>query len=388
MNQEQYSTANSNFFELINSHGFEGMLEVFTTLLNEAMQVERSEFLSAAPYQRSSDRSGYANGFKPKTIATTSGKTIVKVPQVRASDFYPSALEKGLRSERALKAAMAEMYIGGVSTRKVSKIFEEMCGFEVSSTQVSRATKELDGELTKWRSRGLSEVCHLILDARYEKVRQEGIVQSCAVLVAIGVYPDGKRSIISVGAKISEAEVHWRDFLKDLVGRGMHGVQSITSDDHAGLRQAIKTVFPASKWQRCQTHLQRNATAYVTKMSRKKEVAEDIRAIFNAQDIERANEALTRAVEKYREVMPRLSNWMANNIPEGLTVFALPKPCWKKLRTSNCIERLNREIKRRTRVASIFPNEESLLRLVSAVCVEISDEWEGSSKRYINMEKE
>ncbi len=388
MKQETDLTQSEALFELINENGCSAMADVYGLLLNQAMEIDRSRYLGAAAYERTDKRIGYANGFKPKTIATTAGKMTVKVPQVRDGNFYPGVLEKGMRSDRAFYATLAQMYINGVSTRKVDKILEKMCGFGVSSTQVSRATAMLDTEFEHWRNREIGEIAHLILDARYEKVRREGIVQSTAVLVAIGVAPDGRRSIIGVSIDISEAEVHWRDFLKTLVSRGLHGLTSITSDDHMGLTKAVTTVFPSVTWQRCQVHLQRNAFAYVSKKDRKAAVAADIRGIFNAKNLEKASEELRDIVQKYRDEMPKLSEWMEENIPEGLAVFSLPTNVWKKLRTSNCIERFNEELKRRTAVVRVFPNVKSLERLITALCVEKSDEWEGGDKRYINMEKE
>lgn len=371
------------------ANGFDGLAEAVTILLNEAMQIERSKFLKAAPWQRTEERNGYANGFKDKTLSSRLGTLPLKVPQVRGEnlDFYPSALEKGLRSERALTLSMAEMYIQGVSTRKVTAILENLCGLEVTAAQVSRATSQLDTELNKWRHRPLGCIPFLQLDARYEKVRVGGAVVSCAVLIATGIMEDGKRSVLGVSVSLSEAEVHWRSFLSSLKERGIYGLSMITSDNHEGLKAALRTVFNGVPWQRCQVHLQRNAAAYVTKTYKRQTVASDIRTIFNAPDRQDAERLLTKIVDKYREEMPKLASWMEANIPEGLTTFILPAPQRLRLRTTNMVERLNREIKRRTRVASIFPNEAALLRLVGALLMETSEEWE-SGKKYLNMEAE
>jgi transposase-like protein len=276
------------------------------------------------------------------------------------------------------------MCVIGVSTRKVAKITEELCGYHVSSTQVSNAAKLLDEELEKWRNRALGHFSYLILDARYEKVRHGGAVIDCAVLVAIGVSPSGHRQILGTSVSLSEAEVHWREFLKSLQQRGLHGVEFITSDSHNGLKAALKAVFTGVPWQRCQFHLQQNAQSHVPKKDMKEEVAEVIRKIFNSSDQTEANRLLALAVEKYAQTAPKLSEWMETNIPEGLTVFTLPEGHRKRLRTSNPLERVNKEIKRRTRVATIFPNESSCLRLVSAVLMEISEEWE-TGKAYLSM---
>ena len=302
--------------------------------------------------------------------------------------FYPSALEKGERSERALKLTMAEMYTLGVSTRKVSKALEKLCGLTFTSADVSRATTLLDEELQKWRDRPIGSIPYLYLDARYEKVRMDGAVVSCAVLVAIGVTSDGHRTVLGVSVSLSESEVHWRQFLKSLKERGIQGVRLVISDGHDGLKAAMKSIFPGVPWQRCQTHLQRNAVAYIPKVEMRKSVASDIRNIFNAPDREEADRLLGKAVAKYSKIASKLAVWMEENIPDGLTVFNLPEKHRRRLRTTNMLERLNREIKRRTRVASLFPNEQSLLRLVSAILIEVSEEWESDNKVYLSLETE
>lgn len=366
-------------------NGFDGISEVFSNLLTTAMKIERERYLNAGAYERTEDRRGFANGFKSRGLKTRIGKLDVDVPQVRGiAPFQPSVLERGQRSERALKLALAEMYVQGVSTRKVTKVMETMCGFDVSSTQVSNASKELDIELEKWRTRPLGCVKALIIDARYEKVRMNGAVVSCAVLVASGIQEDGKRSVLGVSVSVSEAELHWRNFFISLKERGLHGVQFVVSDDHEGIKAALRSTLPGATWQRCQCHLQRNAQSYVTKKDEKKKVAADIRNIFNAPSLEEAQRLLELAVEKYKETQTKLAVWMEDNIPEGFAVFSLPEHMRKRLRTTNMAENLNRQIKRRTRTASLFPNEASLLRLVTAVVNEISDEWE-SGKVYLDV---
>ncbi len=292
--------------------------------------------------------------------------------------------ERGERSERALKLAVAEMYVQGVSTRKVAEITKELCGLDVSSSQASRAAGLLDEELGAWRNRPLARTPYLILDARYEKVRHGGSVRDCAVLIAIGVLDNGRRSVLGVSVSLSEAEVHWRDFLKSLIDRGLHGVQLIASDDHAGLKQARKAGFPGIAWQRCQFHLMQNALHYVPKVSMRLEVSQDLRNVFNAPDRHEVDRLLAQLVKKYADRAPDLSAWMETNVPEGLVVFELPATHQRRLRTTNTLERLNQEIKRRTRVATLFPNEASLLRLVSAILSETSDDWE-TGKVYLTM---
>jgi transposase-like protein len=374
--------------QLLCENGLAQMGEVVRILLNEAMRVERSQALEAAPYERSDRRRGYANGYKPKTVNTRLGALSLQIPQVRGDvEFYPSALERGVRSERALKLAVAEMYVQGVSTRKVTEVMKQLCGLEVSSTQVSRATKLLDEELTAWRNRPLGEVPYLVLDARYEKIRHGGSVVACAVLLAVGITQDGRRTVLGVSVSLSEAEVHWRDFFAGLQQRGLHGVRLIISDDHAGLKAAREARFAGVAWQRCQFHLQQNAGHYVPRIGMRAEVAADLRAIFDAPDRVEAERRLHLAVAKYEKSAPKLSSWMQANVPEGLTVFAFPEGHRRRLRTSNLLERVNKEIKRRTRVATLFPNEDALLRLVSAILMELSEDWE-TEKIYLRMEND
>jgi len=234
----------SQLLELLAKEGFDGMKEALTTLLNQAMKLERTKYLGAEPYQRTDARRSWANGFKPKTLDTRLGRLVLDVPQTRDGKFYPACLEKGLRSERALKLAVAEMYLRGVSTRKVHYVMQKICGLDVTSAQVSRAAAMLDAELARWRRRPLGEVAYLVLDAHYEKARVGEGVLGCAVLVAVGVLPDGRRMVLGVDCSCSEAESNWREFLFALARRGMHGVKYVVSDDHAGLRAALATCLP------------------------------------------------------------------------------------------------------------------------------------------------
>lgn len=370
--------------QLIAEKGFAGMTEAMQILFNEAMLIERSRYLGASPYERSDTRQDYANGFKPKQLKTKLGELSLSVPQVRSCEFYPSFLDKGVRSERALKLALAEMYVQGVSTRKVESILQELCGLQISSTEVSRAAKLLDEELTAWKTRPLQKHRFVFFDARYEKIRQGGCVIDSALLIAYGINEHGKRDILGISVSLSEAEVHWREFLASLVQRGLHGIELIVSDAHVGLKAALRAVFPSVPWQRCQFHLQQNAQAYVTVQKRKREVAESIRAIFNAENKVEADRLLRIAIEKYQKDMPQLAKWMENNLAEGLMVFEFPAPYRRRLRTANIAERVNEEIRRRTRVARIFPNVASCERLAGAVVMEIAEEWMANAV-YLNL---
>lgn len=385
MTYRQDFTVPAEIMEQVAEQGLDILPELIRIVINAAMQAERSEYLQAGPYQHTEERRGYANGFKPKTMRTRIGEITFAVPQVREGGFYPQALEKGLRSERALTLALAEMYVQGVSTRKVKAITEQLCGLNINSSAVSQAAVQLDRELVKWRERPLGEYPFLFLDAYYEQVREDGQVRNLAVLVAVGINPAGKREILGVSVSLSEHEVHWRTFLESLKQRGLGGVQLVTSDDHLGLRAARLAVFGGIPWQRCQFHLQQNAQAYVPRKDMLTEVASDIRTIFDAPDRLTAEAYLTKAVEKYGKSASRLSEWLANNIPEGLTVFAFPASFRRLLRTTNGVERLHREVRRRARVVSIFPNSASCLRLVSAILAEMSEEWL-TGRTYLNFE--
>ena len=378
----------NNVMQLLTEQGHDGFAEGLRILVNEAMRVERHQVLQAQPYERTDTRQGYANGYKPKTLASRVGPITFRVPQVRGeTEFYPSALEKGIRSEQALKLAMAEMYVQGVSTRKVSAIVEELCGTSVSSTQVSDCAKLLDAELQKWRDRPLGDYPYLVFDARYEKVRHDGQLRDGAVLIALGITPAGQRAILGVSVALSEAEVHWRAFFQSLVQRGLCGVTYIVSDDHPGMAAARKAVFGPVPWQRCQFHLQQNAQAYVPRLDQRAEVARAIRSVFESASGPAAEQRLKEIVAHYTKSAPKLATWLEENLPQGFTVFSLPTAHQKRMRTSNALERVNQELKRRTRVARVFPNEKSLLRLLTALLCQTSDDWK-TGKLYLNLENQ
>jgi len=388
MNEHNQTTYNDPLINLLFDDGLEKSLpRIAEILMNAAMLLEREQHIGASPYQRGSERDGYANGFKPRSFQTGVGALELSVPQVRESSsiFSTSLLEKGSRSDRALKSAIATMYVQGVSTRRVTKIMETMCGFKVSSSQVSNLNKQLDDEFIKWRTRPLPEIAYLIIDATYYKVRIDGVVRDCATLIAHGVRcDDGKRMILGVSCALSEAEVHWRDFLNDLKERGIGIPKLVTSDAHSGLKAALKASLNSTPWQRCQFHIQQNAQNYVTKQHLKSKVASDIKVIFNADDRAHAEERLKDFVKTYDQTQPKLAAWAEENIPEGFAVFALPEAHRKRLRTSNVCENVNGQIKKRTRVVGLFPNEESLLRLVTGILIEISETWE-TGKAYLNL---
>jgi transposase-like protein len=385
MRKEQ-DTAIEALMEHLIETGAEDMAAVFASLFDLAMRIERERHLDAGHYERTPLRRGYANGTKPKRIDTPAGTVTVNVPKTAGHEepFYPGSLERGRRSVRAVMLAVAEMYVKGVSTRDAEAVMREFGIESLSSTQVSRAAKLLDDELKAWRDRPLGEIRYLFLDARYEKQRDGGVVRDAAVLSAIGIGPDERRRVLGVSCALSEAEVHWRAFLESLKERGMRGVQFVVSDDHAGLRAARKATLGGATWQRCQFHLAQNAIHHAPNAAIRKRIGVELRTVWNAPDLNAATETLGRLVESYREKAPKLAEWIEDNVPEGLAVFTLPERHRKRMRTSNPMERaVQQEIKRRTQKVRVFPNEESLLRLVSAVLVEIDDKWASADKAYI-----
>ena len=333
------------------------VMELLRLGMNEAMKVEREQFLNAGAYQRTEARQGHANGFKPKTLNTGSGRVTFAIPQTRNCDFYPQSLQKGLRSERSLTMAMAEMYVQGVSTRKVKNILEKMCGLEVSSTQVSDAAKSLDEEIRLFKERPLGCFSVLYVDAEYQRVRMNGSVVDAAVLQAVGINAEGRREVVGMSVSTSEAEVHWRTFFTSLLNRGLHGVRLI--------------------WQRCYFHLCQNAQAFARKLEERKEIARTMRNIFSHSDKNDALTALRGAVQYWAGTRKhtRFAEWLENNAEESMTYYSFNEGWWRRIRTSNCIERLNKEIKKRTKVVGVFPNPESCERLVGSLLMEQHEEW-------------
>ena len=389
MDERQDTTVEALMEHLI-EYGPDDMATVFARAFELAMQIERERFLGAGRYERTPGRQGYANGYKPKRIDTPAGTVSVQVPKTADHDgqpFYPQSLERGRRSVRAVMLAVAEMYIKGVSTRDAEAVMREFGIESLSSSQVSRAAKLLDDELAAWRGRPLGEIKYLILDARYEKMRHGGIVRDAAVLSAVGIGPDERRRVLGVSVALSEAEVHWRAFLESLQARGLRGVEYVVSDDHAGLRAARRAIFGGATWQRCQFHLAQNAIHHAPNLAIRKRIGTELREIWNAASLAKAETALAEMVADYRDTAPTLAAWLEENVPEGLAVLTLPKHHRRRMRTSNPMERaVQQELKRRTVKVRVFPNEAALERLVSAVLVEIDDKWAADTKAYIKWE--
>lgn len=366
------------------NNGINQLKESLENLFNQLMIAERERAVQAAPYERTSERKGYCNGFKEKKLLTRSGELELLVPQVRGMDFYPGLLEKGERVEQALKVALAEAYVQGVSTRRMKNLTEELCGKEISSTQVSRFAAVLDEEVKKFRERPLGRYRYLYLDADYEKVRHDGSVRSLGVLKAVGVNEDGIREILGISCSLSEAEVHWRGFLENLIKRGMCGVELVISDSHAGLRAAIRAVLPSVKWQRCLFHLAQNAAAYAPNVHMRKEICNSVREIYQAVDKNEAETRLKKVVERFKDKASSFCKWLEEHFIEGLTFFDFSKEHWRKIRTVNVVERINQEQKRRTRAVRLFPSVESCERLVVTIGMRIHEEW-ASGKKYLTL---
>ena len=358
---------------------------VVRAALQEVLEAEMTEAVGAAKGERTAGRLGYRSGYYGRTLITRVGKLELRVPQDREGRFSTELFERYQRSERALVAALAEMYVQGVSTRKVKAITEELCGHAFSASSISVINKKLDSSLAEFADRRLSEAFpYLILDARYEKVREAGVIASQAVLIAIGIDWDGRRQVLGVELANRESRSSWRDFLLGLRERGLAGVEFVVADDHAGLKAAIREVLPEAAYQRCYVHFLRNALDYVPRKV-DDDCLQELRWIYDRRDLAEARADLAAWTGKWQVKYPRLVNWVEENIEETLSFYRLPHQHHKHLKSTNMLERLNEEIKRRTHVVRIFPNAESCLRLVRALCIETHENWL-EAPRYLNMD--
>ena len=353
--------------------------------LNQVLQAEMSEFLGAAPGERSETRNGYRSGYYSRGLITRIGKIELRVPRDRHGEFSTALFERFQRSEKALVSALAEMYVQGVSTRKVKAITEELCGHSFSAASVSTINKSLDETLTKFARRRLTEdYPYLILDARYEKVREDGVIQSQAVMVALGINWEGHRQVLGVELANRESHSSWREFLLGLKQRGLSGVEFVVSDDHAGLKKAIAEMLPQAAWQRCYVHFLRNALDYLPRKA-DEECMQELRWLYHRRSLAEAQRDLAAWLARWQGKYPKLTDWVEDNIGSTLSFYRLPRQHHKHLKSSNMLERLNEELRRRTYVVRIFPNAASCLRLVRALCAETHEAWI-EDKRYINME--
>ena len=358
---------------------------VVRAALQEVLEAEMTEAVGAGKGERTPSRLGYRSGYYDRTLITRVGKLELRVPQDRDGRFSTELFERYQRSERALVAALAEMYVQGVSTRKVKAITEELCGHSFSASSISTINKKLDESLAQFASRRLGEAFpYMILDARYEKVREAGVIASQAVLVAIGVDWDGRRQVLGVELANRESRSSWRDFLLSLRERGLHGVEFVVADDHAGLKASIREVLPEAAYQRCYVHFLRNALDYVPRKV-DDDCLQELRWLYDRRDLAEARADLAGWISKWQAKYARLVAWVEDNIDETLSFYRLPRQHHKHLKSTNMLERLNEEIKRRTHVVRIFPNAESCLRLIRALCVETHENWL-EAHRYLNMD--
>jgi len=354
-------------------------------VVQQVLELEMEETLQAGKGERTGERQGYRSGYYGRTLITRVGKLELRVPQDRQGRFRTEVFERYQRSEKALVSALTEMYVQGVSTRKVKAITEELCGHEFSASAISRMNQNLDEELEKFARRPLEEAYpYLILDARYEKVREDGVIRSRAVLVAIGINEDGRRCVLAVELANRESESSWKDFIGQLRQRGLRGVEMVISDDHAGLRKAIAESLPEAVWQRCYVHFLRNALDYLPRKA-DDDCLMELRWMYDRHNIEEARRDLAAWLQKWGQRYQRLCDWVEANIEQTFSFYRLPQQHHKHLKSSNMLERLNEELKRRTQVVRIFPNGDSCLRLVRALAAEIHENWIEAT-RYLNME--
>lgn len=384
MTRKKNTAKESDWSEVFRS-GPDGIRCLVQQVVQEVLEADMDEALGAQKGERTETRVGYRAGYYTRTLVTRVGKLVLRVPQDRQGRFRTEVFERYQRSEKALVSALAEMYVQGVSTRKVKEITEELCGHEFSAATISRVTGKLDDELERFAKRRLEEEYpYLVLDARYEKIRQDGVIQSQAVQVAIGINWEGRRCVLAVELANRESGSSWKEFLLALKQRGLRGVICVVSDDHAGLRTAIPEVLPEASWQRCYVHFLRNALDH---LPRKKDddCLTELRWIYERRNVEEARRDLAAWLTKWESRYAKLCDWAESNIEETLTFYRLPQQHHKHLKSTNMLERINQELKRRTLVVRIFPNMASCLRLIRALAVEIHEDWV-EAIRYLNME--
>ena len=365
--------------------GDDAMRALLQTTVQTILEAEMDETLGAERGERTTERRGYRSGHYRRRLITRVGTLELRVPQDREGLFSTEVFGRYQRSEKALLLALAEMYIQGVSTRKVRAVTEELCGHAFSASAVSSVTKTLDEELHRFATRPLEEAYpYLILDARYERVREAGVIRSRAVLIAIGIDWEGRRQVLGVELANRESTTSWKDFLVLLKTRGLRGVHVAVTDDHPGLRQAIAEVLPTSLWQRCYVHFLRNALDHLPRTA-DPSCLQELRWLYDRHDATEARQDLAQWLERWHGKYPKLCAWVETNIEETFAFYRLPRAHHKHLKSTNLLERLNQEIKRRTHVVRIFTDEACCLRLIRALAVEIHEEWIDAN-RYLNME--
>jgi putative transposase len=359
--------------------------ELIRAAVQEALEAQMTELLGAAKGERTEGRTGYRSGYYSRSLVTRVGKIELRVPQDRDGRFSTELFDRYQRSEKALVAALMEMYVHGVSTRKVKAVTEQLCGHQFSASTISRINKRLDKQLKKFAQRPLEkDYPYLILDARYERVREDGVVRHRAVLIAIGIDWEGRRCILAVELANRESTSTWKDFLIKLKERGLSGVEFVVSDSHEGLKRAITETLPEAVWQRCYVHFLRNALDHLPRKA-DPDCLLELRWLYNRRVLAEARRDLAAWLLKWQSRYGRLCSWVEENIDETLTFYRLPYQHHKHMRSTNLLERLNEEIKRRTHIVRSFPNAASCLRLVRALAVETHEGWQEGS-RYLNMD--
>jgi transposase-like protein len=351
---------------------------MLATLVQGLIEAEFATFLGASPHERSATRTGWRNGYRARQFTTRVGTLTLRIPRDRAGAFAPSLFARYQRSEQAFMLALAEMYVQGVSTRKVTQVVETLCGVHVSASEVSALVKRLDHELGAWRTRSLAETRYpyLVFDAHHEQVRREGHVRSTAMLWVIGVTAAGFREHLGVWLGNSESLESWAAVCADLRRRGLTHVAYTVADEHAGLVEAVRRAFPEAAHQRCQVHYLRNALSKVASPHLQQQLLAGLRDVWSAPTRAEADARLAQLVRTLEPPLPQVAAWLEDTAPATLTVFELPTAdVQRKLRTTNGSEHDHAEMRRRTRVIRIFPNEASLVRLGTALAIERNERW-------------
>lgn len=363
----------------------EAFSKLLEAILNQVLLAQSSEQLGAEPYERSEDRTAYRNGFRDRDLTTRIGTITLRVPRHRNGDFSTTMFQRYQRSEQALVLAMIEMVINGVSTRKIENITEELCGKSFSKSTVSKLCEHLDPIVDAFRNRPLEKhYPFVIVDAMYIKVREDGRVRSKGLLIATAVNENGYREVIGFQLSNSESETSWGDFFSDLKKRGLTEVDLITSDNHKGLVNAIKRHFQGTAWQRCQTHFSRNVLDKTPK-KHQLELKKYLRSIYQAKDITEARRLLCETLDDFSSLAPKAMTILEEGFDDIMAVMSLPEKYRKRLRTTNSIERLNEEVRRRDRVIRIYPNHTSVIRLLGSILIEQDEKW--SSRKYLDMDE-
>jgi len=354
-------------------------------VLQDVLEAERDERVGVGKYERGDERKDIRSGYKPRGLTTGVGRLSLQMPQTR-NGMSSQVLAAYRRVDQAVLLMAAQMYAAGVSTRRVEKLLQATIGTGVSAQTVSKAARRLDEAIAALRERPLGETPVLLVDARFDKVRRDGAVRNAALLVVVGIEADGHRRVLDFAAADSEKKAPWKELFLRLKKRGLHGVLYTVSDDHKGLRNALGEVFVGAVWNRCHTHINRNVLNKTPK-KHKSEVALMLKDIFSAPDEEQARARLRRLAEKADAMKSRLGEYIEETVPDGFAVFAFPAPLRRQMRTTNMVERLNQEIKRRTKLVRSFPGMESYERLAGTILVRTDEQWQTAARAYLDVER-